>query len=71
MIIYIPTLFKYCVKFLLTLGILLFCNIGCNVDQSKNILGEAEEIEKKQAMDLALETVKTQFNENLKKILGE
>ncbi len=38
---------------------------------SQNILGEAEEIEKKQAMDSALGMIKLSFNENLKVILGE
>ena len=38
---------------------------------SQNILGEAEEIEKKQAMDLALNMIKKSFNQNLKIILGE
>lgn len=38
---------------------------------SQNLLGEAEEIEKKQAMDLALDMIKLSFNENLKVILGE
>lgn len=38
---------------------------------SHNILGEAEEIEKKQAMNLALDMLKQSFNNNLKVILGE
>ena len=38
---------------------------------SKNISGEAKEIEKKQAMDLALDMLKLSFNNNLKVILGE
>ncbi len=38
--LYIPTVFKYCVKFLLMLVIFLFCNIGCNVDHNKNNVGE-------------------------------
>ncbi|WP_372715200.1 hypothetical protein [Ilyobacter sp.] len=38
---------------------------------SQNISGEAEEIEKKQAMDLALDMLKLSFNNNLKVILGE
>lgn len=38
---------------------------------SKNMIGEAEEIEKKQSMDAAMEIVKLSFNENLKILLEE
>lgn len=38
---------------------------------SKNMIGEAEEIEKKQSMDAAMKIVKLSFNENLKILLEE
>lgn len=38
---------------------------------SKNMLGEAEEIEKKQAIDTAIGMIKLSFNENLKILLEE
>lgn len=38
---------------------------------SKNMIGEAEEIEKKQSMDVAMKMVKLSFNENLKILLEE
>lgn len=38
---------------------------------SKNMIGEAEEIKKKQSMDTAMKIVKLSFNENLKILLEE
>ncbi len=38
--LYVPTVLKYSIKFLFILVILLFSNIGCNVDHNKNNIGE-------------------------------